>query len=83
MYDLYPGVWARPEPIMLLELYIMFLSIIPKTNLLCLKLCSGILSDNMKFIRLINIYMKKIHIGFFALIIIRYTLHYDSYNVFC
>ena len=40
---------GRPEPIMLLELRIMLLSIIPKTSLLCLKLCSGILSDNVKF----------------------------------
>ena len=46
------GTASRPEPIMLLELPIMLLSIIPKTSLLCLKLCSGILSDNMKFIRL-------------------------------
>ena len=43
---------------MLLELPIMLLSIIPKTSLLCLKLCSGILSDNVKFNRL------KIHVGF-------------------
>ena len=42
----------RPEPIMLLELPIMLLSIIPKTSLLCLKLCSGILSNNVKFNRL-------------------------------
>ena len=44
--------YSRPEPIMLLELPIMLLSIIPKTSLLCLKLCSGILSDNVKFNRL-------------------------------
>ena len=42
----------RPEPITLLELPIMLLSIIPKTSLLCLKLCLGILSDNVKFNRL-------------------------------
>ena len=53
---------SRPEPIMLLELPIMLLSIIPKTSLLCLKLCSGILSDNVKFNRL-NKYFK-IHVGF-------------------
>ena len=34
---------------MLLELPIMLLSIIPKTSLLCSKLCSGIFSDNVKF----------------------------------
>ena len=60
----------RPEPIMLLELPIMLLSIIPKTSLLCLKLCSGILSDNVKFN---SILYKEDSCWFFALIIIRYT----------
>ena len=74
-HDLLGSLIIRPEPIMLLELPIMLLSIVPKTNLLCLKLCSGILSDNVKFniqAKLI-FYMKKIHVGFFALIIIRYS----------
>ena len=44
---------GRPEPIIYaLELPIMLLSIIPKASLLCLKLCSEILSDNVKFNKL-------------------------------
>ena len=37
MYE-YSHIVDRPEPIMLLELPIMLLSIIPKTSLLCSKL---------------------------------------------
>ena len=64
---------------MLLESPIMLLSIIPKTSLLCSKLCSGILSDNVKFNKIL--YMKKIHVGFLHSLSSDIHLHYDSYNV--
>ena len=66
---------------MLLELPIMLLSIIPKTSLLCSKLCSGILSDNVKFHRL-NILYEEDSCWFFALIIIRYTMYFVEFITF-
>ena len=69
---------GRPEPIMLLELRIMLLSIIPKTSLLCLKLCSGILSDNVKFNNILRFMLVFLHSLSSDI-----HLHYDSYNVFC
>ena len=64
---------------MLLELPIMLLSIIPKTSLLCLKLCSaGILSDNVKFNNILRFMLAFLHSLSSDI-----HLHYDSYNVFC